>query len=59
MLLPYVECDARGVAAEPSRCTEAGVRRYPTWVIASKRFEGVMTLDELAKASGFTPPASP
>jgi hypothetical protein len=33
------------------------VRRYPTWVIKGSRYEGVLTLEELAKASGFTPPA--
>lgn len=56
-MLPYVECDQRGVAAQPARCAAASVRRYPTWVIKGSRYEGVLTLEELAKASGFTPPA--
>jgi hypothetical protein len=29
------------------------VRKYPTWIIAGKRYEGLMTLAELASASGF------
>jgi len=29
------------------------VRRYPTWVIGDQRFEGVMALDDLARASKF------
>ena len=52
--LPYVECDARGAGAEPARCDRASVRKYPTWVIGDKRFEGVMGLDDLARASNFT-----
>jgi hypothetical protein len=29
------------------------VRRYPTWLIAGQRYEGVLSLDELTGASGF------
>ena len=54
MLLPYVECDARSPGADPARCDRAAVKRYPTWLIAGARHEGVLTLDELARASGFT-----
>lgn len=39
------------------RCDRAAVRRYPTWLIAGARYEGLMTLDELARASGFSAPA--
>jgi hypothetical protein len=35
------------------RCDGAGVRRFPTWIISGARFEGVLTLDEIARASGF------
>ncbi|MBI4246498.1 MAG: hypothetical protein HY728_10210 [Candidatus Rokubacteria bacterium] len=41
------------MGARPDRCAEAGVRRYPTWVVGGRRLEGVLTLDELAAASGF------
>jgi len=30
------------------------VRRYPTWTIAGQRYEGVLSLAELAEASRFT-----
>jgi hypothetical protein len=32
------------------------VRKYPTWVIGRARYEGVLGLEELAKASGFQHP---
>ena len=48
-----MECDAKGVAADPARCTSAGVRRYPTWVVGKNRHEGLLTLDELARLSNF------
>lgn len=51
-----MECDPKGAAAQPARCDAAGVRKYPTWVIGGARYEGVMALDDLAKASGFQPP---
>ncbi len=51
-----MECDPSGLGAKPDVCNAVGVRRYPTWVIAGNRYEGVMTLGELAKASAFTPP---
>jgi len=54
-----VECDPKGVAPQVARCSAANVRRYPTWVIGGQRYEGVMPLDELAKASAFTGPTGP
>jgi hypothetical protein len=29
------------------------VRKYPTWIIRGTRYEGVMTLDQIAQASDF------
>ncbi len=55
--LPYVECDPRGTGARPDLCGLAGVRSYPTWIIGSQRHEGTLTLEELARMSGFTAPA--
>ena len=52
--LPYVECDPSGPGARPERCAQAGVQRYPTWVIGGRTHEGLRTLDELARLSGFT-----
>lgn len=55
-LLPYVECDPRGMDARPQRCDRAAVRVYPTWIIGGQRLEGVLTLDQLAQASKFPGP---
>jgi uncharacterized membrane protein len=51
--IPYVECDPRGTGARPDLCQAIGVRALPTWVIGGQRREGVMTLDDLARLSGF------
>jgi hypothetical protein len=49
--LPYVECDKTSEGRE--RCQEAGIKAYPTWVLGSRRVEGVQTLEELKRWSGF------
>ncbi|HUF93476.1 MAG TPA: hypothetical protein VMR23_13935 [Candidatus Limnocylindria bacterium] len=53
-----MECDRRDPLGEPARCENAGVRRFPTWQIAGTRLEGVLTLDEIARASGYTAESS-
>jgi hypothetical protein len=57
-LLPYIECDPRSPAGQPQLCAAVGIRAYPTWEIKGQRYEGVLSLDELARLSGYTP-ASP
>lgn len=52
-----MECDPKGAGARPDLCRNAGVRAYPTWIVGSERREGILTLDELAKLSGYTPAA--
>lgn len=52
-LLPYVECDSKGTNPQTERCVRAGVRVFPTWVIGNERREGVQSLGELARLSGF------
>jgi uncharacterized membrane protein len=54
--LPYVECDPKGVNAQTARCEGANVRVFPTWVIGAERREGVLSLEELARVSGFKTP---
>lgn len=49
-----MECDGRSPLGDPVRCNNARVRRFPTWQIAGNRFESVMSLDEIARASGYT-----
>jgi uncharacterized membrane protein len=55
--LPYVEC---GTGPQGSRqaaaCLAAGIRQYPTWIIAGRRFEEVLTLPRLAELTGFRMP---
>lgn len=53
-LLEKVECDPKGVSPAPQKCVDAKVRAFPTWVINGKNYEGVQTLDELAKLTGYT-----
>jgi hypothetical protein len=51
-----VECDRRGAAADPTRCHRARVNVYPTWIIRGTRHEGLLSVDELARHSGFPGP---
>lgn len=55
-LLPYIECDPRSPAGEPQVCTRANIRAFPTWDIENRRFEGVLSLEELARLTGYPPP---
>ncbi len=50
--LPYVECDKTSEGRE--RCQAAGIKAYPTWVLGTSQVEGVQTLQELKRWSGFT-----
>lgn len=52
-LVNYIECDPRGQNPNVQLCKEKGIKLYPTWEIKGTRYEGVMSLDELAKLSGF------
>ena len=57
--LPYVECSPNGQQApQSSECTSMGIQSYPTWVINGKHIEEVMTLKQLADATGFQGPTS-
>lgn len=51
--LGKVECDPKGVAPAPQKCIDAKVRAFPTWVINGEVYEGVQTLEELAKLSNY------
>lgn len=51
--LPYVECSTGGQGSPLTDvCREANIRIYPTWVIRGVRTEEVMSLQQLAEASG-------
>ena len=54
---PYVECGVKGSRNEAQVCTDAGVKRFPTWVFADgARVEGAHPLEFLAEATGCTAP---
>ena len=54
--LPYVECSTGGQGSpQTEACRVAQINIYPTWVIDGKRTEEVMTLDQLAAATGYRP----
>lgn len=52
-LIPYVECDPRGMGARPDLCAQHGIRRYPTWIVGTDRHESVLSLERLAEISNF------
>lgn len=54
--LTYVECDPAGVDPDPGACRAAGVQGYPTWEINGEIFSGVLSLETLASASGYSGP---
>ncbi len=53
----YVECGIQGSRAETSECSQAGVRRFPTWQFPDgTRNEGIMQLKALSEKSGCSLP---
>ncbi|MCC7179276.1 MAG: vitamin K epoxide reductase family protein [Acidobacteria bacterium] len=65
--LPYIECSmgARQGSPQTAECREARINTYPTWEIAGKRYEEVLSPLRLAELTGFDlaaatqPPAAP
>jgi hypothetical protein len=55
--LPYVECDRSDGGRQ--RCEAAAIKAYPTWVKGNERREGVLSLEELARWSGWNPARTP
>lgn len=53
--IDYVECDPQGKGARPWLCEEKGIRGYPTWEISGQFYAGVLSLEELARLSGYSP----
>lgn len=52
--LPYVECSPGGRRAPLAReCANAGISGFPTWIINGRRYQDVLTPEELARYSGF------
>jgi len=52
--LPFIECTPQGRNGPFSfACVANDVKEYPTWIIKGGRYTGVMSVDELARRSGF------
>lgn len=52
--LPYVECSPHGRRGpRATECVAAGIGGYPTWIIGGRRFERVLTPEQLARYSGY------
>lgn len=53
--LPYQECEK--TEEQRKRCDQFGIQAYPTWVMGSKRLEGLQTLEHLGEWSNYANPA--
>jgi hypothetical protein len=54
---PYIECGIKGSQAIAPVCTEAGIKRFPTWIFADgTRVEGEHELDFLGEQTGCSLP---
>lgn len=52
--LPYVECSPKGrKAPQAVICRVMSIRSYPTWIIQGRRHAGTLSLQELARLSGY------
>jgi hypothetical protein len=51
--LPYLECE-KGATGQ-QRCSQVGIRAYPTWIKGGERREGMLSLEELKSWSGYRP----
>ncbi|HWY55191.1 MAG TPA: hypothetical protein VNZ03_12055 [Terriglobales bacterium] len=50
---PYIECGIKGSQAIAPVCTQAGIKRFPTWIFADgTRVEGEHELDFLGEQTG-------
>lgn len=58
-LLPYIECDARGVNPQVELCNTVGIRAYPTWQIDGEFYLGAQPIWRLAIISGFEEMSEP
>lgn len=48
-----VECDPQGKDSRTNLCKAADIKSFPTWEINGKQYQGVKSLKELAKISGY------
>lgn len=50
----YVECSRSGPDPNPALCAAKNIRSYPTWEIGGELYEGVRTLEQLGRISGYS-----
>lgn len=56
--LPYVECSPNGRKGVLARaCIEEKITGYPTWIIRGRRYQQVLSTEELMRHSRFKPQA--
>jgi len=54
---PYIECGIKGSQAIAPVCTQAGIKRFPTWIFAdATRVEGEHELEFLGDKTGCSLP---
>jgi hypothetical protein len=54
---PYIECGIKGSQGIASVCTQAGIKRFPTWIFADgTRIEGEHELEFLGEETGCSLP---
>jgi hypothetical protein len=54
---PYIECGIKGSQGIASVCTQAGIKRFPTWIFADgTRVEGEHELEFLGEETGCSLP---
>jgi hypothetical protein len=57
--LPYIECSPQGQNAPQAQvCVDEDIKSYPTWIIYGKRYEDVLTMQDLAAITKFIAPNS-
>jgi hypothetical protein len=57
--IQYIECDPKGTNPQPQKCTQAGVKGFPTWQLPNgQTIPGQAALSDLAKVSGYTGPSN-
>ena len=52
--ITYVECSRSGPDPNPALCAAKGIKSYPTWEIGGELHEGVRTLEQLGRISGYS-----
>ena len=52
--IPYVECSRSGPDPNPALCAAKNIKSYPTWEIGGAFHQGVKTLEQLGRISGYS-----